>query len=207
MRTQAVRAGLLAIVVTLFAVAPAMAQEGPGTPATEGIQVHGHWIIEVYEGDRLVERREFENALAEGGAVQMLEVLASSETPGVWLIGLQADYEFDGTTIGCSFFDLHHNGSCYEQTEGAQTTIPTSGDNAGKLVLQRSFVQSSEQGTTSWTILAVASGMDSCANSTAPVDCTSNINTVAVTEKTLATPVSVEQGQQVNITVIISFTG
>lgn len=55
----------------------------------EGIHVHGHWVIEVRNPDgTLAQRREFENALADGG--NLLEsLLLGTETPGAWTIILR----------------------------------------------------------------------------------------------------------------------
>jgi len=69
---------------------PATAMEEPSTaPAkagTEGIKVHGHWIINVKNPDgTLVEHREFDNSLQNNGGAALVGLLSGYFTPGDWL--------------------------------------------------------------------------------------------------------------------------
>lgn len=65
--------------------APAASERTPGGPH-EGIQVHGHWVIEVKNPDgRLVSHSEFENSLQLAGQ-DFLALLLSGYTPGDWEI-------------------------------------------------------------------------------------------------------------------------
>lgn len=59
----------------------------------EGIQVHGHWVIEVKNPDGTVTtRREFENSLAsDGGATLLAGLLTGTVTPGSWWVYLAAN--------------------------------------------------------------------------------------------------------------------
>lgn len=208
MTYTACRAGIFAAVLSAFVAVPALAQDRTSNPGAEGIEVHGDWTIEVYEGDELIERREFENALASGGAEKMFRTLAGLETPSPWGIGIIAEYEKDGTTTSCLLWETFYGGSCYQSTEpSAEAQVPTSGDNAGNLVLQRNF--SSE--SWSMTIREVATGLASCASSVSPDDCEDSHDLAgsiySITKRTLDTPVTAEAGQQVKIEVVISFTG
>lgn len=63
-----------------------------GNPS-EGIQVHGHWTIEVRDPDGTVaSRREFENALTQEGAEALISLLTDLRPAGLgdadWVVGL-----------------------------------------------------------------------------------------------------------------------
>ena len=56
---------------------------------SEGIQVHGHWTIEVRNPDgRLVSRREFENALTTNGSFFLASVMGRQFSVGEWSVTL-----------------------------------------------------------------------------------------------------------------------
>ena len=60
-----------------------------GEVPSEGIQVHGHWIIEVKNPDgTLAERREFDNALSPMGARALNLILTRGGSVGGWIIEL-----------------------------------------------------------------------------------------------------------------------
>jgi hypothetical protein len=80
------------------AAAPAIESPTPGSPQ-EGIKIHGHWTIEVKNLDgTLAERREFENALTpEGrGSIMLISILSRQKSMGGWVINLGEDYKDDG---------------------------------------------------------------------------------------------------------------
>ena len=57
----------------------------------EGIKVHGHWTIEVRNPDgTLAHRREFENALLEGGQRAIARILFGVDVPGRWEVRTSA---------------------------------------------------------------------------------------------------------------------
>jgi hypothetical protein len=64
------------------------APKGP----SEGIKVHGHWIIEVRNPDgKVVTHREFENSLSfEFGGVLLTAVLGRQNSVGAWAIAMDA---------------------------------------------------------------------------------------------------------------------
>ena len=76
-------------------LASALVTDGDGT--SEGIQVHGDWVIEVSDPDgNLVERREFRNALAVGpghGGALVANLLKGETTivQNTWGIDLRYD--------------------------------------------------------------------------------------------------------------------
>ncbi len=67
----------------------------------EGIQVHGHWTIEVRNPDgKLVSHTEFENALASNGGASLLAgLLTGTVTPGSWFVYLASDTSGDGAIV------------------------------------------------------------------------------------------------------------
>jgi hypothetical protein len=61
----------------------------PANAANTGIKVHGHWIIEVRNPDgSLVTHREFDNEIQIAGVATLASLMARSQTPGAWAIGL-----------------------------------------------------------------------------------------------------------------------
>lgn len=208
MSTHTFRAMFFAIAAALLAGlcagTPAFAQQETDGAAAEGIRVHGHWIIEVFEGDRLVERREFENALVPEGAENLLRVMAGVETPAPWVVG--PSYDPDGT---CVPYMVNHFGTCYEggfqpKTDHATMTIPTDGANAGKLVLVQSYTYSPPDTYDPYDITEVATAFGPCPSSVAPDDCTGGSGMSYVTSKQLASSITVQSGQAVKFTVVIS---
>jgi hypothetical protein len=85
---------------------PAEEQEAaaPGKPASEGIKVHGHWVLQVKNADGTPgERREFDNSLVTSGYVisgdQILAALLSGNVvagdPGILLIQTSSAFPSD----------------------------------------------------------------------------------------------------------------
>ena len=71
-----------AVATSSAANAAAKTAAAPSEPASEGIKVHGHWVLDVKNPDgKLVEHREFNNALVKGGVAtggdQILAALIS----------------------------------------------------------------------------------------------------------------------------------
>lgn len=74
----------------------------PGSPK-EGVQLSGHWVLEVRNADgTLAERREFHNDLV--GANLIRDILAGRVTPGVWSVILDglACRRIDGVVVSCA---------------------------------------------------------------------------------------------------------
>lgn len=68
---------------------------------SEGIRVHGHWVIEVKNPDgKLVSHTEFENGLSPlGGATLLAGLLTGTVTPGSWYVYLASDSSGDGAIV------------------------------------------------------------------------------------------------------------
>lgn len=76
--------------VSIAKAAPAGGpQDGSTRSPQEGIKVHSHWLIEVRNPDgTLASRREFDNTLTSQGATVLASILARKDTVGDWVIRL-----------------------------------------------------------------------------------------------------------------------
>jgi hypothetical protein len=99
--------------------APAQAANAGAKPAggmREGIQIHGHWVIEVRNPDgKLVSHTEFENALQTGGQNVISAVLSEQWTPGDWEIVLDQN---SASSSPCTVAGYSPS-PCYIVTPGA----------------------------------------------------------------------------------------
>src|SRR5437588_9572584 len=89
MRRQMMRrtTAMVASFMLALGLSQLSAQEPQGP--REGIQVHGHWVIDVKNPDgRLVTHTEFENALMPQGASVLSGLLTRNLTMGAWIISL-----------------------------------------------------------------------------------------------------------------------
>src|SRR5438309_7311126 len=118
-------------------------QSSSGGP-NEGIRVHGNWTIEVRNADgTLASRTDFENALVGGPVLSM--VLARLTSVGYWSILLEAPANASTGPCGTTPLPPPYNlNPCYLVEAGSTgavpgttltVTAPTSGADAGKLVL------------------------------------------------------------------------
>lgn len=166
----------------------------PGGP-NEGIKVHGRWTIDVRNPDgSLVSHHEFENAFAShlGAATFMNGVLSRTKRVGNWQIALAG-------TPAC----YANNAPCWivepgTPIEGGVLTVttPTSGPNAGKFVLSGSTTAPRAA-----QISIVQTGTDDC-----PPAGTCIASSFGFTQKELAAPIDLAEGQIIQVTVAISFS-
>lgn len=186
---------LMSCLWAVLALASAVGgQEAPTDPASAGgIHVHGHWTIEVFKGDSLVAAREFDNALASapGGEELLAKVLTyrygfatqnlSSERPVYIAVHLASGevlrigkVEDDGSTVFVS--------------------TPTSGEDAGKIVVDASYPSISAHSVEAVEfVLNVRAGLSGPENG------------LPLTRKDLGTPISVGENEIVKVNVTISF--
>lgn len=98
----------------------------PDRGPQEGIQVHGHWTIDVKNPDgSLVESREFENAITNMGQVALAKFLTRENSVGGWAIYAKNTVQADNP-----FFDEASPGSnircvIHESYEGAPPSGPS----------------------------------------------------------------------------------
>ena len=161
---------------------------------SEGIKVHGHWVIEIRNPDgSLASRHELENALVPGGQSALARLLLPGSFTSSWDIelGLTAANGFPfGTTP-----DIQQ-APCQNAQQYCNTSLTvTSGAGGSQVILQGT---SSPIGTP-LTLNTVSSGLVTC-NSATPTNCATWPFTSATTN------LLVQAGQLITITVIFSFS-
>ncbi len=173
----------------------------------EGIRVRGHWTIEVRDPDgTLVERREFENALViPAGAALLAQVMARSLSIGGWRVELhlgpagQICDDGSGNPLQCVIVESTDPSVALNNYFGTLTFAVSVGqiELTGSAVAQRN----GDIGDVA-TFNLVCGG--TVAPATCPGDPTGNVTDLTAT--TLATPVAVLTGQQVQVNVVISLS-
>jgi hypothetical protein len=185
-----------------------LAAKSSGGPH-EGIQVHGHWTIDVRNPDgTLASHRDFENSLLAGGANVLVNSLSRAGVTGLWRIELNAP------GIGCNpsntFCTIVEPAEISSTADSKNLTlsVPTSGPNIGALVLTGSLTASG-----SGSIGGVFTALDVCAAGVVPTSCndsdtppTGFLHSPIFTQKVLTTAISVVAGQLVQVTVVLSFS-
>jgi hypothetical protein len=171
---------------------------------SEGIKVHGHWIIDVRNPDgTLAAHHEFDNSLQGSGAQLLVGSLSRTEVAGTWLVQLWGNV-------------CPGNGNCalFEPADPAPATpysfktltfsVPGSGPYAGALMLNGAFTA-----PLSGAISMVATSLNVCFTNVLQVNCnSSNVVNQAVPNVTLTSAnygAAVTAGQSVLVTVVISF--
>jgi hypothetical protein len=186
--------------------AGAVASEGDGVG--EGIQVHGDWVIEVRNTDGSVaERREFENALQSGtGTLFLANSLARVATPGVWgvfVTGGPAAQPCGNAAAGCLMREpISSNLDQWPATHFPTLTVSSTGQDPSsppQVVLQGNFAAPQDG---SINIVRTIN----CWSQPPNVDPSACNNSQVITETNISTPVNVVAGQQVLVTVRISFS-
>jgi len=183
------------------AQAPAAPQSAPAAlpdGATDTMKVHGSWTIVVIDPDgTVVERRDFENGFF--GSEPMTSFLTRSTYVGFWAVFL------DGNPQPCS----------------SQSTPPvaskciireTAAGNTTGGVIFANLQVSSSAGTVrlagsatianTGSLSAVETWVGECPTATIVSTC----GNVIFTAKVLAAPIAVQAGQQVQVTVVLSFS-
>jgi hypothetical protein len=185
---------------------PVKAAQSPANGKTEGIKVHGHWMIEVRNPDgMMVTHREFENSLASNGAGLLATVLAHSLTFGIWEVHLGSQVAgmspcvSSGAGTDCVIYEPGSPGS---GTQVSKTLVVSNGS-WGVLVFSGTAV-AGENGQ----IDLVRTMNTACPASTSPATCLSSAGfaTFLFTSATVTPAVNVLYGQSVAVTVTITFT-
>lgn len=180
--------------------------------ADEGIVVHGHWTIEVRDSDGSVaERYEFENALTSQGSEMFTKLLGRVETPGDW--------EIRSASVASQEVCEHPAGTPTTICTIAEPTNPSTFNSYFKNLTVTVAPSAPFKLTLSGNIIAQRTGelstvgvqLNACSSATAPDACpgtiqASLVDSQFVTSTTLGTPVPVVIGQQVLVSVEISFS-
>jgi len=180
--------------------------DGSDSGFGEGIKVHGDWVIEVRNPDGSVaERREFENALTGNGQDFLAGALGRANSPGVWGVGVRSNVASESPCMTpdpvslCLIREPISSGlDGYPATHFPTLTV------SGKTGELRLTLQGNFDAPNDGIIRRVQTF--NCFSSPVNVDPAACNNIQLITETTLATPVNVIAGQQVLVTVRISFS-
>ncbi len=167
--------------------------------AAQGIAVHGWWTLQVYDNGRLVAHRQFENALQvlpgdpTGGDRALANLLTRSYSPGPWqlIVGYQGGGGFQLSSAS----DLAADGPLAVSQGTAQLN--------GHVFLKGSHTPNADV-----VINGVATQISECSPGTAPSSCVNYFGATIwnFTVQTLGSPLAVANGQQVQVTVDLSFS-
>lgn len=203
---------------------------GGGSPEASGIRVHGKWSLVVRDrAGRVVARRRFENALTSDGA-QMLTSLMSGQMNGFAVgghnggkpgaIGGQAIQLDDGTSPGsrqgCNFLPFGNACRIYHldgYTCDPGACLPSAADASGTLGESVNGATITLSGSiappVATTFTKVETQLKTCNYETEADDCPSEDNEfqgwLTFTSKAI-TPLTVQAGQSVAVSVKISFS-
>lgn len=181
----------------------------------EAIKVHGHWTIVIKNPDGSeASRHQFENALAgTSGNLLLLSLLNRSSSAGPWLVGIDGNLCLNGNGDPDSCFII-------------ETALPSrSGPNffpnlkiaiqqpTGPASLYTLALSGTAKAVASGSIATVLTTMTTCSGNVTPTSCTT-IPTINAqfplgfnfTTRTLGTPIPVQAGQSVDVTVALSFS-
>jgi len=221
-------AGVCSVLLMLCAGQPGFAQQSPespssGKPGKEGIKVHGQWVINVKNPDgTLAKHLEFENSLADGG-YYLLTLMAGYVVPRAYAIRLSGNPCIQmvnniNTPRGCEivtdptigFVD----GDCVnaECFYGLVTTFNVSGNGPFSMVLAGSVTVPANGIISSVQTIDIDCGYASNAAliQQSPAACNASISGAPFQTLTSFSgpplPVPVTAGQNIQVTVTISFS-
>ncbi len=172
--------------------------------ADEGIQVHGHWKVEILEPDgTLVSVTEFENALQSPTA--LLLALASDAAVGTMSVEIMGP---QGGPHPCGD-GAASNWPCVLAETGAVWAATIDSSNLSITIPSFTLVLSgSVAAVNATTIVEVGTTVKTCPPGVAPTACLTQamFNSWGLTSTTLASPPAVAVGQIIQVTVTISFS-
>lgn len=198
-------AGLVLCAVNAFAELPAATPSGD----QQSIEVHGHWLIEIYNPDGSLDRVvEFENALVVDGGIMLAMLLDRGRTFGGWAMELQASEGFYNLCEDVGTGDrepcvLCENGVTWpDETHGTNVTVTR---NSGQLTISGSLIP-----TITGDIWRVSTLVKGCLETISPTACktdgTATTTATVFTSHTFGVGEVVQAGQQVQVTVTLTFS-
>ena len=203
-------ATVIAVIGISVLISPAFAGEQGGT-AKEGIKVHGHWKIEIFNPDGTrASVTEFENALTGEGAGAIIRRLTGTVSHGGWGIELDASTgtkpcDTSGSPAACNIGEA---GLAYLtmniHSSNLTVTPDFSFNPTPKIILSGSVTAAKNS-----TIDKVSTTYSFCGLDSSTADCRlGGPNNVwqPFTTKILPAPPSVILGQLIQVTVTISFS-
>ena len=185
---------LTALVLAAAIPATALAQ-------SEGINVHGRWVIEVQNPDGTVAQRvEFNNALHSGG-IHLTHLMSRGSGMGFWMVSIS-----DPQQSPCL------GGTPFPECDIAEPNITRPGTNVFRtLSVSTQGAPNANQVVLQGTATAVVAGQISQVYSNFGV-CPGGIGTctgvlaLPFTSHNLSTPIPVAAGQIIQVRVVISFS-
>jgi len=202
--------GALAI-AAVVAVVAVVALSGGGRSETsvadadgtsEGITVHGHWVIEVRQPDgALVSRQEFDNSMLSDGRKHLAGLLAGSRSTGMWQVRVLAAAPADLCLTGreCTIVEpTSVNASDPGFFPNLVVSLVGVGD---QLQLSGNFTAQYDN-----AIGRVSTAASVCGDTVAPASCDDSLLTEFTQRVLLPSPVDVLAGQQVLVKVTLSFS-
>jgi len=206
---------LTAVIVISMLASPVFAENTGGT-AKEGINVHGHWKIEIFNPDgKRVSVTEFDNALTRGsGDTVLSKILIGSYVTGPWGIILYGTpgHPCDngsGTAQPCVIGQSNgnYNPGIYE-TNALNLSISIGGSDEFILMGSVTADYASTINDVSTFNMPCTFANTPFSATYSPQNCLANTTSGfnEITRKTLTTPPSVVQGQLIQVTVTISFS-
>ena len=199
------RVSILAAVL-LFALATWQVPAVIAADSGEAIGVSGHWVIEVRDPDGgMAARREFHNAL-DPSSNALGQLLTAQMSAGGLQIRAECSLGSVGCVTPCPRINPAANPAC--QIIDPRQTIPEAGgvfrnlatvEIVGGVQLRGFFVAATEG-----TIGFVSTLVRGCVRTAAPAACTVN-QVVFLTSGLVSPPVVVQAGQQVLVTVNLTF--
>jgi hypothetical protein len=189
------RLGFLVLGLTLFTAGQGTAQ-APPAPSAEGVAVHGRWTVTVTRDGKVVERREFQNALTAGGQFHLSRALSRQRTPGPWIILVEAD----GTGSLCAGNEFINgtDADCAISESAAEATATVTNDTV--------VLEGTETVVRAGNIEVVSTFQWWCGPDTAPATCQGSGTPSQVTLKVLDSVIPVQVGDRIEVQVVISFS-
>ena len=186
------------------ASSPVASSSSGGLPQ-ESVQVHGHWTIEVRNPDgTLVEVRKFDNALVAGSQV-LPKVLGRSNSVGAWRVELRgipfAEGAFEPDNGSNTAYISENTSTNFSPGHFNNLTVdvPTTGANQNKLVLSGTATAELDG-----NVGMVFTTLNLLPNTEVPSS--SYYVGYAFTSTILPSTIPLLTGQQVLVTVVISFS-
>jgi hypothetical protein len=212
MRTTIRRLTAACAALTLAAVT-VIAQER-GDADKVGIKVHGHWTIDVRKADgTLVSHNDFENALTGSGGTGLGMVLSRTLTMGGWGVLLDGGVCQGPLTPLCVIQEASapQPPNADWDNNDLVVLVPPPGQTNGGLLVMKGSVRAAVAGQ----ITAVRTRLSTCVTTQGFVtepQCAADSrmvlasNVFDVTSRTLTTPIPVDAGQFIQVTVVLSFS-
>jgi hypothetical protein len=192
------------VVLVAVAVAAALGAFSSPTPAASGsrtdvIKVQGHWNIQVRQHGRLVRQASFHNEFT--GATKLISVLTHQTTVGQWMIGLTPQLCGTPDAPGYCWLDEGVPGTV-AQNHTVVVSSPSTGDDAGKLVLKATFTAGVDNNLQQ----VRAQWVDCPPSSSASAPCHENGGGTPFSSRYLSPFIPIVAGQQVLITIKYTFS-